>query len=82
MIIFEFENNWVPGGDGNDVTDVNLLLSKCSDNGWTDIFLSWISISVEKLVFRSDIFVETCWAIAVVPPADVRLVEEDDVGLN
>ena len=57
-------------------------MSKCSDNGWTDIFLSWISLSVEKLVFRSDIFVETCWAIAVVPPADVRLVEEDDVGLN
>ena len=25
--MFEFENNWVPGGDGNDVRDVNLLFS-------------------------------------------------------
>ena len=78
----EVVNDWVPGGDGNDVRDVNLLFSGFSQESWADIFLSCISIWVEKLVFRSEILADTCWAIAVVPPADVRLVEEDEVGLN
>ena len=81
LTIVDGENDWLPGGDGNDVIDANLLFSGFSDEVWADIFLSWISVE-EKLVFRSEILVETCWAIAVVPPADVRRVEEDEVGLN
>ena len=78
----EAVNDWVPGGDGNDVRDANLLFPVFSQEGWADISLFWISNWVEKLVFRSEILADTCWAIGVVPPADVRLTEEDEVGLN
>ena len=81
LTIADAENDWLPGGDGNDVMDANLLFSGFSDVVCADIFLSWISVE-EKLVFRSEILVETCWAMAVVPPADVRRIEEDEVGLN
>ena len=40
LTIVDGENDWLPGGDGNDVMDANLLFSGFSDVVCADIFLS------------------------------------------
>ena len=87
----EFTKDWGPGGDGSAVRVFNLPLSALAcfppsnviEELWEEeYFLSSISIWEEKLVFGSETLLDTCWAIVVVPLADVRLVVEDEVDLN
>jgi hypothetical protein len=84
----EVEKDWGPGGDGRVVRRSNLALSafvclppsRAIEAWWEDTFPFSISIWEEKL--ESETLLDTCWAMVVVPLADVRLVVEDEVDLN
>ena len=84
----EVEKDWGPGGDGSAVRRSNLALvcfppSRTIEALWEDTFPFSISNWEGKLVvWRSETLLDTCWAMVVVPLADVRLVVEDEVDLN
>ena len=82
------EKDWDPGGDGRDVKPSNLppstlmcfppseaIKEDCAD----DMPSSVISTCIEKLLFSTGTLFDTCWDVATIPLADVRLEIKEDL---